>query len=95
MIPIAIGSFLYGAVFGLRFKVLVLVPVTLASSIMVTSSAFIMHKTFGQTLEANIVGTFALQAGYLFGSIARSLIAASHTLRVPVRSENTARSASL
>jgi uncharacterized membrane protein YoaK (UPF0700 family) len=92
MMQLAIAGFLVGAVFGLRFKVFLLIPAILVSSVMITLAEIIAHQTPGHILQVNGACAFALQAGYAFGSIARSTVAATRVPRRLIRSVKATRS---
>jgi len=81
MTELAICNLLFGAVFGLRFKVLVLLPLTLASALITILSALIAHQSFLVGLESVAVCALALHGGYLFGSAVRFTIAAARSPR--------------
>jgi hypothetical protein len=93
MIQLGIVGFLIGAVFGLRFKVFSLIPTILVSSLMITLAEIIAQKALGEILLENGACAFALQAGYVLGSIARSTAAASRVPRRLVRFVKATRSA--
>jgi hypothetical protein len=83
MIQLAIGGLLLGAAFGLRFKVVVLVPLTILGGVIVGFAALLM----GQSALV-VVASFglALQGGYLMGSLWRITMAAARAARsVPAR----------
>lgn len=91
MAQVAIFSFLVGAVFGLRFKVMVLLPLTLATGVIALLTSPILSLTLLEGLAGFAIGTFALHGGYLFGSFSRFAIAASRATRVVARPLKTAR----
>jgi hypothetical protein len=91
MAQVAIFSFLVGAVFGLRFKVMVLLPLTLATGVIALLTCPILSLTLLEGLAGFAIGTFALHGGYLFGSFSRFAIAASRATRVVARPLKTAR----
>lgn len=91
MAQVAIISFLFGAVFGLRFKVMVLLPLTLATGALTLVAAPILSLTLVQSLSGFAIGTLALHGGYLFGSFARFAVAAARATRVVARPLKTAR----
>ena len=87
MFQIAIGLLLVGAVFGLRFRVLVLLPLTLASSVMTAVIGLVMDQSALAIGTHIAIYALAMQAGYLFGSLARFTIAAARAgRRVPAAS---------
>jgi hypothetical protein len=77
MAQLAICGLLFGAVFGLRFKVLILVPVTLVSAVVITAVTVAEQQSAAQALLAMLVAALTLQAGYVFGSISRFTMAAA------------------
>jgi hypothetical protein len=91
MAQVAIISFLFGAVFGLRFKVMVLLPLTLATGAFTLVAAPILSLTLVQSLSGFAIGTLALHGGYLFGSFTRFAVAAARATRVVARPLKTAR----
>jgi hypothetical protein len=91
MAQVAIISFLFGAVFGLRFKVMVLLPLTLATGAFTLVAAPILSLTLVQSLSGFAIGSLALHGGYLFGSFTRFAVAAARATRVVARPLKTAR----
>ena len=77
MVQLAICGLLFGTVFGLRFKVLILVPVTLVSAVAITAVAVVERESATQAFLAMLVAALTLQAGYVFGSIAPFTMAAA------------------
>jgi Zn-dependent protease len=70
MAGLAIISFLVGAVYGLRFKVVVLLPLTLALSLLTLPFVLIAQLGLLEGLTSFAFAALALQGGYVFGSIA-------------------------
>jgi hypothetical protein len=91
MAQVAIFSFLFGAVFGLRFKVFVLLPLTLATGAIALLLAPILSLTVVESLTGFAIGSLALHGGYLFGSFTRFALAAARATRVAARPLKTAR----
>jgi hypothetical protein len=91
MVQVAIFSFLLGAVFGLRFKVLVLLPLTLAIAMAALPIAFIAHLGLVDTVADAAICALALHGGYVFGSFARFSVAAARAGRVLPRPLKAAR----
>lgn len=91
MAGLAIFSFLVGAVLGQRFKVLVLLPLTLAMGVASIAIGLIADLSFLDTAKGLALCALALQGGYLFGSIARFVLAAARASRVFARPLKTAR----
>jgi hypothetical protein len=81
MTTIAAFSFLFGAIFGLRFKVLVLIPIitlgVILATIMAIASAIagIARASDWWTLALSVIAaSTALQLGYLAGTAAMAFI---------------------
>lgn len=91
MAQLAICSFLFGAVFGLRFRVLVLFPATIALALATIPVALIAQVGVLIALEGFAVCALALHGGYIFGSFAQFSIAAARASRVLERPLKTAR----
>jgi hypothetical protein len=81
MIAYQLCVFLLGAVFGLRFKVMVLLPLTMAIGLATPLVGFLDHLTLLESLKAFGLCTLSLNAGYVFGSFARLTIAAARSTR--------------
>ncbi|MGV7217071.1 hypothetical protein [Bradyrhizobium sp. UFLA05-112] len=91
MAEFLIFSFLVGAVLGQRFRVLVLLPLTLAIGLIAIPIGMIAQIAFLEGLKDFALCATALQGGYLFGSLARFWLAAARASRVFVRPLKTAR----
>ncbi len=85
MVQLAISSLLFGAVFGLRFRVLVLLPLSFASGLVAVVFGLLTRQTPGECLATIAACTLALQGGYVFGSMARFTLAAARSPRLPAR----------
>jgi len=83
VVQLAICGLLVGAVFGLRFKVLVLLPVTIVGAVWVGLGSLVWGLPAVTSLIAVTVFSLALQGGYLFGSALRFTLAASRQARAP------------
>ena len=90
MAELTIFSFLVGAVLGQRFKVMVLLPLTLALAFGAIPVALTAQFTYLEILKNFGLCAFALHVGYLFGSIARFWLAAARATRVFGRRLKTA-----
>jgi len=90
MIQLAIANLLFGAVFGLRFRVLVLLPLTFASGLMAVIFALITLQSLPECLKTFVTCTLALHSGYLLGSLTRFTLAAARSTRRPARQLKTA-----
>jgi hypothetical protein len=91
MAEFLIFSFLVGAVVGQRFRVLVILPLTLAMGLVAIPVGLIAQISFLEGLKDLALSAVALQGGYLFGSFARFWLAASRASRVFARPLKTAR----
>ncbi|WP_027524874.1 hypothetical protein [Bradyrhizobium sp. Ec3.3] len=91
MAELLIFSFLVGAVLGQRFRVMVLMPLTLAMALVTIVIGFVAHLAFFDGLKGFACCALALQGGYLFGSFARFWLAAARASRVFARPLKTAR----
>jgi hypothetical protein len=91
MVEFAIFGFLVGAVFGLRFRVMVLLPLTLMAALATPVVALIVQLSLIESLKGFALCALALQSGYVFGSIARFSIAAARAARTVARPLNTVR----
>jgi uncharacterized membrane protein AbrB (regulator of aidB expression) len=85
MVQFAITNLLFGAVFGLRFRVLVLLPLTIASGLTTVAFALFARQSLPECLEIFVACALALHAGYLFGSMTRFTLAAARSAHVPAR----------
>jgi hypothetical protein len=80
MIHLAVFCALVGAVFGLRFKVMVLVPLTAIGGVATVIGGLALGLPASTIAVSIIALAFALQGGYLLGSLTRMTMAA---LRAP------------
>ncbi|HLH93797.1 MAG TPA: hypothetical protein VKW08_01630 [Xanthobacteraceae bacterium] len=78
--------FLIGAVMGLRFRVLVLVPAMGIALPLTVAAAIIQGYSLGQTLVTAAVGIVGLQVGYLAGVGVRHLLVVARASRIRARS---------
>lgn len=81
MIQLALFSLLVGAVFGLRFKVNVLLPLTVVGGALVGAGSLLAAPSTITVLSNVAVYALALQAGYVLGSVSRFTVAAARTAR--------------
>jgi hypothetical protein len=88
MTMIAIGSTLLGAVLGLRFKVLILLPVSLIGLMSIALTKILHQTSVSGAILAGMLFVCLIQLGYLVGLFARYVLAGSR-LRAPtaVRSQ--------
>jgi len=91
MTGLLIFSFLAGAVLGQRFRVMVLLPLTLVIVLVAIPVSFVAGVGLLDGMKATALASLALQAGYLFGSAARFALAAARAARVFGRPLKTAR----
>ena len=91
MVEFAILSFLFGAVFGLRFRVMVLLPLTIVLGLATLLVALIAQLGLLESLKGFALCALALQGGYVFGSVARFSVAAARAARIFARPLKTAR----
>jgi hypothetical protein len=91
MTELLIFSFLTGAVLGQRFRVLVLLPLTLVMGLAAIPVGLMVDVSLLEGLKNLVLAAVALQAGYLFGSAARFGLAAARAGRVFARPVNTVR----
>jgi hypothetical protein len=76
LIPLTIVSFMFGALLGLRFRALALVPATALILIWVAAAPLAQDADLWRPLGAITLTFIALQAGFLAGAFARPLLAA-------------------
>ena len=68
---LTIAGFLFGAVLGLCFRVVILIPIILLVVAAVAGIGLAFGMSAGPTVLAMVVAATALQLGYLGGSVAR------------------------
>ncbi|MGY4344986.1 hypothetical protein ACVWXM_001450 [Bradyrhizobium sp. GM7.3] len=91
MTELLIFCFLVGAVLGRRFRVLVLLPLTLVMMLAAIPVGWVANVSFLEGLKNLVLAAVALQAGYLFGSAARFALDSARAARVFARPVNTVR----
>ncbi|MGY4626725.1 hypothetical protein [Bradyrhizobium sp. USDA 4486] len=79
MVPVALFSFLVGAVLAWRFRVWILVPVTLLAAIAATLLALLHGEDFASTLSQAFLAGALTQIGYGFGLVGRHVLAVLRT----------------
>jgi hypothetical protein len=84
MVSLSICCALIGATLGLRFKVLILVPVTAISLVLIMDIALFNGAGLGRAFISAVAGTVSLQFGYLAGLVTSALVAAND-LHTPQR----------
>jgi hypothetical protein len=90
MVLTAIGGALLGAVFGLRFKVLVLLPAILFGIVSIAVVSAVSTIPISTIVISAMTWTVTLQLGYLGGLFTRSVMVAAR-IRMPPRSHSLAR----
>ena len=71
MSMLILAAFLFGTLLGIRFKVLVLIPV-IGLALLATVTAGLIHRDSASAiLVAAALNACGLQFGYLFGVVAR------------------------
>jgi hypothetical protein len=81
MPTLVILSFLLGAILGLRFKVLVLLPVSALAAIFGIAVGIASGASASTVLIAVVLTAICLQCGYFCGIMARYAMAAAHSLK--------------
>jgi hypothetical protein len=83
MLTLAMAAILLGAVLGLRFKVLILLPAAVVAVAIMVAAGSIEHSSFS-AIAVDVVLTLAgLQMGYLAGAIAGGLTGVATRSEVP------------
>lgn len=85
MAELLILSFLGGVALGQRFRVLAIPPLTVAMGIIALPVGLIAQIAFLDGLKNVALCAVSLQAGYLFGAMARFWLAASRVLVRPLK----------
>jgi hypothetical protein len=80
MIDFTLCSFLVGAVFGLRFNVMVLLPLTLVLGPAAIALAAFAHLGAIEGLQAFLFSALSLHGGYVLGSILRFAVFGTPTM---------------
>jgi len=81
MIQLAIFGVLVGAVLGLRFRVLVILPASIVGGILIAAVLLAMGHSALSALSGVVAFALSLQLGYLFGSLSRLTVAAARGAR--------------
>ena len=74
MLILAMAAILLGAVLGLRFKVLILLPAAVVAVAIMIAAASIEHSSLSVTVVDAVLVLAGLQMGYLAGAIAGGLM---------------------
>jgi hypothetical protein len=89
-----ISGTLLGAVLGLRFKVLVLLPAIIIGTVSLAAVAFLHGNAVSTTAFAMMAWALALQFGYLTGLFTRFVLAVSRSPRLVPDRASLARTSS-
>jgi hypothetical protein len=82
VVIISVGGALFGAILGLRFKVLVLVPAMLFVLVAALADGILRGQTLVHVVAAALIGVATLQVGYLAGVAIRfAWVRLPHVLR--------------
>jgi hypothetical protein len=73
MLILAMAAILLGAVLGLRFKVLILLPAAVAAVAIMAAADSVAHNSLSTTVVDVVLVLASLQIGYLAGAIAGGL----------------------
>ena len=84
IIPLIFAAVLFGAVLGMRFKVVALVPAIVISSILAFDIGYVHYDHFWLALLITIAIVAALQVGYLCGSVIRFVAAGAGVAKAQV-----------
>jgi len=74
MLILAMAAILLGAVLGLRFKVLILLPAAVVAVAIIIAAGSIEHSSFSAVAVDAVLVLAGLQMGYLAGTIAGGLM---------------------
>jgi hypothetical protein len=94
MSTLAIVTLLTGALLGMRFKVLVLVPTVALAIVAVLAGGIAHHEEAGSIGLAMLIATIGLQVGYLGGLAANQAIMVVRAARVRKAMPHTRRTVS-
>jgi hypothetical protein len=94
MTMLMISGTLLGAVLGLRFKVLVLLPAIIIGTVSLAAVAFLHGNAVSTTAFAMMAWALALQFGYLTGLFTRFVLAVSRSPRLVPDRASLARTSS-
>jgi hypothetical protein len=83
MLILAMAALLLGAVLGLRFKVLILLPALVIGLAIVVIADSIRHGSLSTTVVDVVLALASLQIGYLAGAIAGGLSRAAKRSATP------------
>ena len=74
MLILAMAAILLGAVLGLRFKVLILLPAAVVAVAIMAAADSVAHNSLSTTAVDVVLVLAGLQMGYLAGAIAGGLM---------------------
>jgi hypothetical protein len=83
MLTLAMAAVLLGAVLGLRFKVLILLPAAVVAAAVIVAADSIQHSSLSTTVVDVVVALACLQMGYLAGAIAAGLMGVAPRSQAP------------
>jgi hypothetical protein len=79
MAALASICFLVGAVLGLRFKVLILVPAIGFATVVVTANGIVIGESLWRLASVVVVAAMAIQLGYVSGTVAQLFFGAARS----------------
>ena len=71
---LTIAGFLLGGVLGMRFRVVILIPILIGAVVGLSGTGIALDLGIGSTVVMIVLTATALQVGYLVGSLTRSLL---------------------
>ena len=83
MLILAMAAILLGAVLGLRFKVLILLPAAVVAVAIMAAADSIEHNSLSTTVVDLVLVLAGLQIGYLAGAIAGGLMGVAPQSEAP------------
>jgi hypothetical protein len=83
MLILAMAAVLLGAVLGLRFKVLILLPAAIVAVAIMVAADSIEHASLSTTVVDVVLALASLQIGYLAGAIAGGLTGVATRSQAP------------
>lgn len=83
MLILAMAAILLGAVLGLRFKVLILLPAAVVAVAIIVAAGSIEHSSFSAIAVDAVLVLAGLQMGYLAGAIAGGLMGVAPYSQAP------------
>jgi hypothetical protein len=83
MLILAMAAILLGAVLGLRFKVLILLPAAVVAVAIMAAADSVAHNSLSTTAVDVVLVLAGLQMGYLAGAIAAGLMGVAPQSQAP------------